>query len=384
MRGLALATAALVTLAACGSPQPAVEEGLPGGCEVVGPVVVAAGGRSNMPAPGVAPLSRYLQAAAESGAEVTVVDTGGSPKPHVSVSFTSTAANEVAANEQLKASAEQLRSGLEATVAQSEGAAPLDALDFSARHIHSASPMGTIVLVDSGLQTAGILDYTQPGMLRAEPADLVDGVRGSGQLPDLSGVRVFVVGLGDTAAPQVSLDTASRTALVYQWTALLSAAGADCVGVDPQPLTGASPAAALPVPTVPVPDVAPLEPSTKVVLTADSVQFVSDSAQLRDPEMAKKKLASIAANLVDSGSSVRLTGTTATDGTEAGRLELSRLRAEAVKDTLVELGVPAERITTRGVGTHHRDHVDDLDADGHLIPGKAAQNRTVILTVRDV
>ena len=135
---------------------------------------------------------------------------------------------------------------------------------------------------------------------------------------------------------------------------------------------------------MPVPDVAPLEPSTKVVLTADSVQFVSDSAQLRDPEMAKKKLASIAANLVDSGSSVRLTGTTATDGTEAGRLELSRLRAEAVKDTLVELGVPAERITTRGVGTHHRDHVDDLDADGHLIPGKAAQNRTVILTVRDV
>ena len=48
-------------------------------------------------------------------------------------------------------------------------------------------------------------------------------MRGSGQLPDLSGVRVFVVGLGDTAAPQVSLDTASRTALVDQWTALLSA-----------------------------------------------------------------------------------------------------------------------------------------------------------------
>lgn len=243
--------------------------------------------------------------------------------------------------------------------------------------------MGTIVLVDSGLQTMGILDYTQRGMLRADPSDLVDGLRGSGQLPDLSGLRVFVVGLGDTAAPQEALDPASRTALVEQWTALLTAAGADCVGVDPLPLTGAAPAVAPTVPTVPVPDVAPLEPSNTVVLTADSVAFVSDSAQLRDPEFARKKLASIAADLVDSGSGVRLTGTTATDGTEAGRLELSRLRAEAVKATLVELGVPAERITTRGVGTHHPGHVDDLDSDGRLIPPKAAQNRTVILTVRD-
>ena len=383
MRGLYPAAAALVTLAACGSPQPAVEEGLPGGCEVVGPVVVAAGGRSNMPAPGVQPISRYLRSAANAGAEVTVVDTGGSPKPHTSVSFTATAANDVAAKEQVKAAADQLRSGLETTVAESEGAAPLAALDVSARHIHSGSPMGTIVLVDSGLQTMGILDYTQRGMLRADPSDLVDGLRGSGQLPDLSGLRVFVVGLGDTAAPQEALDPASRTALVEQWTALLTAAGADCVGVDPLPLTGAEPAVAPTVPTVPVPDVAPLEPSNTVVLTADSVAFVSDSAQLRDPEFARKKLASIAADLVDSGSGVRLTGTTATDGTEAGRLELSRLRAEAVKATLVELGVPAERITTRGVGTHHPGHVDDLDSDGRLIPPKAAQNRTVILTVRD-
>ena len=74
MRGLYPAAAALVTLAACGSPQPAVEEGLPGGCEVVGPVVVAAGGRSNMPAPGVQPISRYLRSAANAGAEVTVVE----------------------------------------------------------------------------------------------------------------------------------------------------------------------------------------------------------------------------------------------------------------------------------------------------------------------
>lgn len=377
-----MAAATAVTLAACGSPTPVADTTLPGGCDVAGPVVVAAGGRANMPAPSVQPLARYLESAAKAGSEVTVVDTGGTPQTHGSVSFQATAANEVAAQEQRRAAAQQLSSGLATTVAASEGAAPLEALDIAARHIHSASDAGTIVLMDSGLQTQGILDYTQKGMLRAEPTDLVDGVQQSGQLPDLSGVRVFVLGLGDTAAPQEPLDTASRGVLVEHWSALLSAAGAACVGVDQQPLTGASPAVAPAVPTVSVPDVAPLVPSTKVVLTADSVAFVSDSAQLRDPELAKKKLGSIAAGLVTSGQSVLLTGTTATDGTEAGRLELSRLRAETVKATLVDLGVPAERIATKGVGTHHPEHVDDIGADGRLIPAKAARNRTVILEVK--
>ena len=47
----------------------------------------------------------------------------------------------------------------------------------------------------------------------------------------------------------------------------------------------------------------------------------------------------------------------------------------------MELGVPADRISTEGVGIHHPEHVDDLDAEGRLIPARAARNRTVILTV---
>jgi outer membrane protein OmpA-like peptidoglycan-associated protein len=335
-----------------------------------------------MPAPSVEPVARYLEVAAASGGEVTVVDTGGAPSIHGSVSFQVTAANDVAAKEQVQVAARQLASGLAATLAETGGAAPLAALDLSARHIHATSAAGTVVLMDSGLQTQGILDYTQEGMLAAEPSELVDGVRRAGQLPDLSGIRVFVLGLGDVASPQEPLDTAARGILVEQWTKLLEAAGAACVGVDPQPLAGVSPVGVPDVPTVEIADVAPLEPAVKVVLTADSVAFVSDSAVLRDPEFAKRKLASIATALTTSGRSVRLTGTTATDGTEAGRLELSRLRAETVKATLVELGVPAQRISTRGVGTDHPEHVDDVDAHGRLIPAKAARNRTVILTVR--
>jgi outer membrane protein OmpA-like peptidoglycan-associated protein len=56
------------------------------------------------------------------------------------------------------------------------------------------------------------------------------------------------------------------------------------------------------------------------------------------------------------------------------------MRADAVKALLVDMGVPAERIDTRGVGTNHPDHVPDLTEDGVLLPGPAAQNRAVFVT----
>jgi outer membrane protein OmpA-like peptidoglycan-associated protein len=79
---------------------------------------------------------------------------------------------------------------------------------------------------------------------------------------------------------------------------------------------------------------------------------------------------------------VTLTGTTASAGTEEGRRTLSLLRAEAVKELLVDLGVASRAITARGVGINHPRHVDDLDVDGNLIPAAAIKNRAVFVQVR--
>ena len=78
---------------------------------------------------------------------------------------------------------------------------------------------------------------------------------------------------------------------------------------------------------------------------------------------------------------MELVGTTATAGTAQGRKQLSQMRADAVKELLVDMGVPAEHITTRGVGINHPDHVPDVTDDGLLLPGPAAQNRAVFVTV---
>jgi outer membrane protein OmpA-like peptidoglycan-associated protein len=60
-------------------------------------------------------------------------------------------------------------------------------------------------------------------------------------------------------------------------------------------------------------------------------------------------------------------------------VELSRLRAQAVKDVLVELGAPAERMTVVGLGSDFPGYTQDHDASGQVIPEAAEANRKVFV-----
>jgi OOP family OmpA-OmpF porin len=59
------------------------------------------------------------------------------------------------------------------------------------------------------------------------------------------------------------------------------------------------------------------------------------------------------------GSIIALTGHTDSSGPEPGNLTLSRERAEAVRQALVERGIPADGLRTRGVGSS--EPVEGLD-----------------------
>jgi outer membrane protein OmpA-like peptidoglycan-associated protein len=119
-----------------------------------------------------------------------------------------------------------------------------------------------------------------------------------------------------------------------------------------------------------------------VALREDTVGFEDNSAELRDESSARSTLKQLATDIKTGNHRILLVGTTATAGTAAGRLELSLSRAEAVKRLLVQLGVPAKHIATKGVGTRHPEHVDDLDAKGNLVPALAVRNRAVFVTVQ--
>src|SRR4051794_19300437 len=71
----------------------------------------------------------------------------------------------------------------------------------------------TVVVVDPGLSTTGALDFTQPGMLDADPHYVADSLGDLHQLPGLSGVSVVFQGLGETTGPQPALDPSHRAHL---------------------------------------------------------------------------------------------------------------------------------------------------------------------------
>jgi len=77
--------------------------------------------------------------------------------------------------------------------------------------------------------------------------------------------------------------------------------------------------------------------------------------------------------------SVTLVGTTASARTKSFRDQLSKDRAEAVKDILIGQGVDANRITTVGAGNESKYQVPDVGQNGALLPGPAAENRRVVV-----
>ena len=384
VRAASLAGALGVILTACSSdPPPAatIESQCP---HVVGPLVIATG-RANSPAVSTSAIGSESNLAAADGSAISVIDTGGDPTVLATVDFKRTAGNEMAAKADSETRGRVLADALENVAPTQPEANPLKALTVAARQIHGSATNGTVILADSGVQTVDPLDYRTEGLAFADPQEVAARLKADGELPDLTGVTVHFVGLGDTAPPQEEPSTAGRTNLQEQWKAIALAAGAACVAVEPQPLSGDAPlsepsVAVVALPSPVTPTLTPT-PEAEIKFTADTIAFKSESSELVDPTAAKKALADVAKQLVDNPRQVTLTGTTATFGPEAGRIELSQERADAVKDLLVDMGVSAGNITTVGVGTNHPKHVPDTDANGQLDPAAAAQNRAVFLTV---
>ena len=237
----------------------------------------------------------------------------------------------------------------------------LTALDLAGRSAGGNRP-GTVVLVDSGLSTVAPLDFRQRGLLDAPPDETVEALRANNALPGLQGETVVLAGLGDVAEPQPALSPAQRSSLVALWTAIATAGGASCVAVVDEPRGGDAPSDAPAVSVVDVPPPPTITPGQTTALPDDnSVGFQPDTAEFRDRNAARAVLTPFAQFLTESPSRrIALTGTSARAGTEAGQVDLSTRRAEAVKALLVELGAPAERISTRGVGSRFPGYVNDV------------------------
>jgi outer membrane protein OmpA-like peptidoglycan-associated protein len=380
----------LPALAACdpGSAAVAPAAAPTGPCPAAGPLAVAAGGRAGSPQP-VLPeqVGRLVQAAVATvpahtdGPKVSVVSVDGRPEVTAFAQFRSDANNTPVLDNDRARFVREFAGAVTSVRAKVAEADVLGALAVAAHATGDGA--GTIVLVDSGLQTVPPLDFRQPGLLDADPGE-VAGALGDA-VPDLRHKTVLLAGIGDTAAPQAPLDTARHNQLTELYQAIAKAGQADCVAVLPEPHGGAAPAGVPTVGAVPVPSPDNLDPDqfTKLVLPDDGkVGFRPDSAEFRDAAAAGEVIAPVARWLAARGSrGVRLTGTTARTGDRAGQIALADARANAVGGLLVERGAEREQVATAGVGSYFDGYVPDHHPDGSLIPAAAARNRTVIVEV---
>lgn len=263
--------------------------------------------------------------------------------------------------------------------ATSEEVDTIEAITLAARTLTGIEGEKYLIVCDSGLSTAGYLNFSTSNILHSSPEAVKEELTAKNAIPALDGVNVVWIGLGDVSLPQETLSAKEKDNLRAIWQGILEAAGTSSVtfssALPVQAKEGLPHVTPVPVEGVHSVSVFP-EP---VTLDDTQVGFIGDTAQYRDPEQAIEALTPVAEALsMAPEAKILIIGTTAT-GDETFCQQLSEDRCAAVKATLLELGVDDAQMQTIGLGFHDPWHVEDCNEDGSLIESLAVRNRKVLI-----
>ena len=259
---------------------------------------------------------------------------------------------------------------------------PFDLLAMIAQAVRVTTRPGTLLVLSSGLSTAGGFDLRQVGW-GADPRTAAVSLSHRGLLPRLTGWKVVFSGLADTSGRQPAPPVSQRTVLTRYWLALCHATGAVSCSVDAVTRPDPPSRSTTPVPVVRFPRVTsyrgPHGGQTTNV-PADAF-FAFNSARLLPG--ADIILGPIAAKARDQHREVTIIGYASPDGGSGSyNLALSAERARAVRARLISLGVPAGLIGKAvGRGTASRPR-SACYRDGHLDEAVCARLRRVLITLR--
>ena len=224
----------------------------------------------------------------------------------------------------------------------------ISAISLASRML-SAGTADTKVMVirHSGVNTGASLPMQDLDLLNSDPAKLLDQLDAAAMLPQLNGVAVEFYGLGDVAGSQGTLSAQQVQWLKSFWQAFFDRTGA-AVTFHTDIVSGdalnnghtVTPLAAAGAPTF-------------VKVSAEQVAFQPDSTTFLDEAAARAALNGLAEQLKGtSAAHYIVAGSTAQvdNASREGAQALSLARAQAVRDVLVEAGVPADRFTCLGLG----------------------------------
>ena len=245
-------------------------------------VVLIIGAHRDAPVPSLDQQSRCLVTAAISaGKPVLVVVASGQPTLIIPKLISVRGGSLAQQNSPyVQKNVTRIQDMIGAARPKSPGADDLAALAVAADAARSAGiPHAELVVLDSGLNDRGALDFAEPGMVAANPSEVASQLKSSDDLPDLRGFTVLLVGLGYTAPPQPPLSAKWRGNVTRIWISAVTSAGARAE-IIPQPARNASIETSQPVKVISVPTDRPvrLTPRTPIVFTDESpVGFKPDS-----------------------------------------------------------------------------------------------------------
>jgi outer membrane protein OmpA-like peptidoglycan-associated protein len=294
-----------------------------------------------------------------------------------------------------------------AQIAAAEASTPeadrLTALSMSSDVLGSKTEAVKLLCIDdSFLSTAGLLNFAASNLLEQDPDSIVEQLNARYAIPDLSGIDVLLLGLGQTCGSQAALGPTYEHKLEAIWTAIFKASDCASLSIDRTPLGSDEPKSEFPVSTITV-ITESLTFTTSAKIKAEetggdveirmsdalipevvrfdetTIQFAGDSDAFVDSEFAFQTIVPVAQILRDNPDvKVVLAGMTASVGGDG--IELSLKRAEAVKALLTSAGASEAQIRCVGLGRADNClRVNDLDPDGNLIESMAKINRSVFL-----
>jgi outer membrane protein OmpA-like peptidoglycan-associated protein len=221
---------------------------------------------------------------------------------------------------------------------------PFDLLSFIAEAVRVTPTPGTLIVVSSGLSTAGAFDLRMVGW-GAHPAAVAADLKHGGTLPNLAHWHVVFSNLGTTTKPQEPLPLAQRAELTSYWLAICKAGGAASCQVDAVTRANPPSRSTRPVPLVSLPGVTPVQgPDGWAGPSIPADTFFAFGSYLLLPG-ADVIVGPIAERAISEPADIEILGFASPDGgSPAFNSWLSLKRAEAVESRLIDLGVPASQI----------------------------------------
>lgn len=255
-----------------------------------------------------------------------------------------------------------------------------DLLELMAQASRATSSPAMLLIISSGVTTAGGMDLRQVGWSK-DPDAMASELKQRHLLPDLHGFRVIFSGLGIVAGDQPRLNEPQRRQLVAYWKAVCKAAGAASCDVNDEPRANRPSHSAAKVPIVAVPTVTSVQGpdgSIKNILPDSVLGFAGDSAQLNPT--ADTVLTPIVDQARDHQAMVNVTGHSVQLRGSPPTMTLSETRARAVANRLIQLGLPSDRLgRVTGVGPTADPPLVAYNADGTFNEEEASRYRRVIV-----